>query len=121
MDYTYILLIVVVILIIFGIILYFFPRASKKIKSAPNPEKAPVKKPQEIVPPSREKPPEILPLPSELIALKGELMTMSSHTERIYLSNLEIARRDFSKRGIQNPSETDLHKRAIEIWRRDHR
>ena len=111
MDYIYIFSFVVVVLIIFGIFLYFFTKTSKKIKSVtPSPE----------IKPAGESQKNLLPDP-ELVALSRELMTMVSGTERLYQSNIEIARRDFSRRGIQNPSEKELIKRAIEILRQDNR
>ncbi|HEX8737367.1 MAG TPA: hypothetical protein VF721_18685 [Pyrinomonadaceae bacterium] len=57
----------------------------------------------------------------ELIQLRQQLNTIVLHNNRLYQNNIEIARRDFIKRGLDNPSETELLKRAIEIWQDDNR
>lgn len=59
------------------------------------------------------------PVNNELVQLRQHLNTIVMHNERVYQNNIEIARRDFVKRGLQNPSETELLKRAIEIWQDD--
>lgn len=58
---------------------------------------------------------------SELIQLRQHLNTIVLHNSRVYQNNIEIARKDFVKREIQNPSEVELLKRAIEIWQDDNR
>ncbi|HEY0049273.1 MAG TPA: hypothetical protein VGB68_08320 [Pyrinomonadaceae bacterium] len=58
---------------------------------------------------------------SELMRLRQHLNTIVLHNKRLYQNNLDIARRDFTKRGLNNPSETELLKRAIEIWQDDNR
>jgi hypothetical protein len=68
------------------------------------------------------KAPKTLPVNNgELEQLRRQLNTIVMHNKRVFENNVEIARRDFIKRGIQNPSETALLKRAIEIWQDDNR
>lgn len=118
MNYVYIFIVIAAVLITAGVLLYFFQRKTEKVSQSNQPKK-PV---DSVVSKSKiieaNKTPTVSP---QLTALKRELMTMVLHNQRVYQNNIEIARRDFSRRNIPNPSETDLIERAIEIWRDDNR
>lgn len=138
MDSLYIFLTIAVILVIGGIIWYFVLKASKKdLADKPAAEKIPAKRSPGPLPPSRqpaaadlkkatpEKAPVPLPSsPDKVIILRKDLMNRIGGVQRIYDSNIEIARKDLARKGNQNPSELELLERAIELlgidkgWRR---
>lgn len=112
MENIIIFLCIATVLIVIGIFFYRSRRISKTNK---------VEIAQPYQPFNKEKRLQTLPDNSELIQLRQHLNTIALHNTRVYQSNIEIARKDFLKRGIQNPSEVELLKRAIEIWKDDNR
>lgn len=111
MDYIFVFLLVAIVLVVLGILFYAFRQRSARVSVG-------TKEEQNKLDSLATKQ---LPVNNELVQLRQHLMTIVLHNERVYQNNIEIARRDFIKRGLQNPSETELLKRAIEIWQDDNR
>lgn len=112
MENIIIFLCIVAVLSVGGILFYRSRRISKTTSAEIGTSSKPTNKGKSSQLPSDN---------AELIRLRQHLNNIVLHNNRVYQNNIEIARKDFVKRGLQNPSETELLKRAIEIWQDDNR
>ncbi len=124
MDSIYVIFGIVIILVALVIIVYRVLNSADETNSAIPATKGAVRKGKTYQYEERNNQissPAPSPSTNRLTGLKQELVTMAGHNQRVYESNLEIARRDYKKRNKPIPSDIQLHERAIEIWRDDNR